>query len=104
MREDTQQGVAGQPLAVLHGHQQHRQQHAAGGYRQGDIDLQQHAQRHTQQRRVRQGIAKVGHAPPDHEGAQRPRHQCQSETGNQSIEKKVRHGCRQIRPGADGGR
>ncbi|MNC52965.1 hypothetical protein D3C75_1023410 [compost metagenome] len=97
--EDAEQGVGGQRLALLQGHQQHGEQHTADGHRQGRADVEQKAQRHAEQRGMGEGVAEVGHAPPDHEGAERAGDQRQGEAGEQGVEEEVGHGqCLQFGP------
>ena len=96
--EDAQQGVGGQRLALLQGHQQHGEQHAADGHRQGRADVQHQPQRHAEQGGVGQGVAKIGHAPPHHEGAERAGHQGQGKAGEQSVEEEIGHQCLQPGP------
>ena len=85
-------------LALLQGHQQHGEQHAADGHRQRRVDVQHQAQRHAEQGGVGQGVAEVGHAPPHHEGAERAGHQGQRQAGKQGVEEKVGHQCLQSGP------
>ena len=61
--------------------QQHRQQHAANDDRQGQVDLEHQTQRDTKQGGMGQRVAKIGHPPPDHEGAKRAGDQRQREAG-----------------------
>ncbi len=96
--EDAEQGVGGQRLALLQGHKQRGEQHAADGHRQGRADVDHQAQCHAEQGRVGQRVAKIGHAPPDHEGAERAGYQGQRQAGEQSVEEKVRHQCLQFGP------
>lgn len=93
MGEDAQQGVGGQRLALLQGHQQHCEQHAADGHSQGRADIEEETQGYPEQCGVGQGIAEIGHPPPDHEGAQGASHQGQGEAGEEGVEQEVSHGC-----------
>ncbi len=85
--QDTEQRVVGQaPLGL---HQQHEQgeRHRRGQDADGQVDAQQEAQRHAEQRTVRQRITEIGHAPPDHETAQRTSHERHAEPRDQAVEK-----------------
>ncbi|MNG03199.1 hypothetical protein D3C84_862680 [compost metagenome] len=97
MGENAEQGVRGQRLAALQGHQQHRQQHAADRHRQGRADVEHQAEGHAEQRGMRQGVAEIGHAPPDHEGAERAGDQRQGQAGEQGVEQKISHACSHLR-------
>ena len=82
-----------QRLALLQGHQQHREQHAADGHCQGRADIEEETQGYPEQCGVGQGIAEIGHPPPDHEGTQGAGHQGQGEAGEEGVEQEVSHGC-----------
>ena len=97
VRENPQQGVAGQPVFMLQRHQQHRDQHAAHRHGKRQVDVQQHAKRHTKQCRVGEGVTEIGHAPPDHKRPQRAGNQRQPQAGEQRVNEKIRHACSWVR-------
>ena len=56
------------------------------------VDSQQQRQRHAEQRRMRHGVAEIGHPPPDDEAAERSGRQRQADAGNQRAgEEVVKH-------------
>ncbi len=67
MGQNAEQGIGRHLLVATHDHQQHRHGEAADHHRQGEIDLQQDAQRDAEQAGVGEGVAKVGHLAPYHE-------------------------------------
>ena len=91
MGQDAEQGVGGQRLALLQGHQQQGEQHAADGHRQRQVDVQHQAEGDAEQRGVGQGVAEIGHAPPDDKGAERASDQRRGEAGEQRVEKEIGH-------------
>lgn len=82
---------------MLQGHQQHRQQQATYGDGHGGADIQQETQGDSQERSMGQGVAKVGHAPPDHEGPQGAGNHRQGQTCEQGVEQKISHACSFLR-------
>ena len=58
---------------------------AADHYRQGEIDLQQNAQRDAEQTGMGEGIAKIGHFSPYHEAAEGASQQGDAEAGREGV-------------------
>ena len=81
-------------MALLQGDQQQGEQHAADGHRQRQVDVQHQPEGDAEQRGVGQGVAEIGHAPPDDEAAQRPGHgrdaQARQDRADEEI---VQHQC-----------
>ena len=95
MGEQAEQGVGGEAPLLL---QQHDDHGKSGAYREdadGQVDRQQEAERDAQQRRMRQRIAEIGHAPPHHETAQRAGHQGDPDAADNGANHKVieKHRC-----------
>ena len=93
MGEDAEQGVGGQAATALQHHQYHGQGQAADGDGQGRTDIQQEAHSDPEQGGMGQGVAEIGHAPPDHKGAEGTGDEGEGETGEQGIQQEISHAC-----------
>jgi hypothetical protein len=73
VRHNAKQRINGEVRALFQPDQTGGQQQRDHNHRIERVDIQQQTKGNAQQRRVRQGIAEIGHSAPDHKRAERTR-------------------------------
>jgi hypothetical protein len=89
MGQDAEHGIPADPAEPQQRDQEQGHGERNGKHPDGRSDPRQKADRHAEQRRMRRGIAEIGHAAPHDEAAERASHQRHADTGDDRAHEEI---------------